>query len=186
MSTLGNPTACLSRLLKSKCDPVTKKRIKFSRGFSSIYNLDSRSDDWCKVMGCIEEHVTSGYITAEIICERPGVFGDCEHCDEALQITLRRHTATHFAEMIYFRALPPVFKFDAQTLPHISRMLSNPARPNCGNKACLKRPTPKDEYVATLWMNFKDAIIHINFFSVGESTTAAPPQPPTKKRKTKQ
>ena len=184
MSTLGNPTACVSSLLKSKCDRETKKRINFSRGHSSIYNLDSRSDVWCQVLGCIEKHVTSGYITAEIICDRPGVFGDCEQCDAVLQTTLRRHTATHFAEMIYFRTLPPVFKFDAQTLPLISGMLSNPTRPNCGNTACLKRPTPKDEYVATLWMNFKDAIIHVFFFSAAESVTEAPPQPPTKKRKT--
>ncbi len=39
-------------------------------------NMDSRSDDWCQKMECIEKLETSGNMTAEIECERAGVSED--------------------------------------------------------------------------------------------------------------
>lgn len=184
MSSLGNPTASVSRSLKSICGPGIQKRVNRKRGHSSIHNIDSRSEDWREIADCIDKHITSGYLTVEIISERPGVFRDCKHCDNLLRGSLHDH-AEAFAEPMYVGHYAKVFKLDAQSLSHICRTLSNPARPKCGNDLCLKRPTPKDEYVATLWIYFKDGLLHVDFFSEGTVVGKAPNQP-TKKRKTKE
>jgi hypothetical protein len=128
--------------------------------------IDSRSEAWGEILECFKVKSERGQVSVKVVRERSGVFKDCSSCDSILQRTLCDiiDPPRWENDMMWLEARRCFMPRDRLMFVH--ELLSSPPRPRCGAASCsVLKPVQSGEYVATMTLRFREAVILVDYYS---------------------
>jgi len=160
---------CIGKRLKNVFD--TRTDIAAFKSRRSVYftmrPIDSPSEAWSEILECFKVKSKRGQVSVKVVRERSGVFKDCSACDNLLQRTLWDIIEPPRWENDLMCLAPRQCFMPRDRLMFMHELLSSPPRPKCGEASCcVSKPVRSGEYVATMTLRFREAVILVDYYSI--------------------